>query len=193
MTETTRPAGGGTGGVDTHLDVHVCVAVCSVTMGRLGAGSFPATGSGYSELLSWLETFGTVDRVGIEGTSTYGAGLARLLSEAGVTVIEVNRPDRSGRRTRGKSDDLDAEAAARSVLSGQATAVPKAHTAPSKRSVSFAWSTRRRSRTGPQRPTSSMPSSRPPPNRCETSWPRWLSRPGSTGPGGGATEEVTTW
>ena len=117
---------GVTGGVDTHLDLHVCVAVCSSTMRRLGTGSFPVTGTGYRELLSWLESFGTVDQVGIEGTGSYGAGLSRHLADVGVKVIEVNRPDRSGRRLRGKSDDVDAEAAARAVLSGQATAIPKA-------------------------------------------------------------------
>jgi transposase len=117
---------GVTGGVDTHLDLHVCVAVCSSTMRRLGTGSFPVTGTGYRELLSWLESFGTVDQVGIEGTGSYGAGLSRHLADVGVKVIEVNRPDRSERRLRGKSDDVDAEAAARAVLSGQATAIPKA-------------------------------------------------------------------
>ena len=121
-----EPFTGVTAGVDTHLELHVCVVVCSVTMRRLGGASFPVTSAGYRELLSWLESFGIVDRVGIEGTGTYGAGLSRYLSEVGVAVIEVNRPDRSGRRLHGKSDDIDAEAAARAVLSGQATAVPKA-------------------------------------------------------------------
>jgi transposase len=120
-------ASGVTGGVDTHLDQHVCVAVCSVTMRRLGASSFPVTGDGYRGLLAWLESHGVVDHVGIEGTGTYGAGLSRFLIEAGVAVLEVNRPDRSARRSRGKSDDLDAETAARAVLSGQATAIPKSH------------------------------------------------------------------
>ena len=120
-----RPEHGITGGVDTHLDLHVCAAVCSVTMRCLGTQSFPVTGAGYRELLCWLESFGTVDRVGIEGTGTYGAGLSRSLAEVGVEVVEVNRPDRSGRRLRGKSDAVDAEAAARAVLSGQATSIPK--------------------------------------------------------------------
>lgn len=118
-----------TGGVDTHFDLHVCVAVCSSSMRRLGGRSFSVTTDGYRELLSWLESFGTVDHVGIEGTRTYGAGLSRFLTETGVAVLEVNRPDRSARRPKGKSDDVDAEAAARSVLSGQTTAIPKSHNA----------------------------------------------------------------
>lgn len=98
-------------------------------MRRLGGRSFSVTTDGYRELLSWLESFGTVDHVGIEGTRTYGAGLSRFLTETGVAVLEVNRPDRSARRPKGKSDDVDAEAAARSVLSGQTTAIPKSHNA----------------------------------------------------------------
>lgn len=115
-----------TGGVDTHLDVHVCVAVDAATMRRLGASSFAVTTAGYTELLEWLESFGRVGQVGVEGSGTYGAGLARFLTAAGVEVLEVNRPDRSDRRFRGKSDVADAEAAARAVLSGQASAIPKA-------------------------------------------------------------------
>lgn len=114
------------GGVDTHLDVHVCVAVDASTMRRLGAASFAVTTAGYAELLEWLESFGPVGKVGVEGTGTYGAGLSRFLTANGVEVLEVNRPDRSDRRLRGKNDVVDAEAAARAVLSGQATAVPKA-------------------------------------------------------------------
>jgi transposase len=114
------------GGVDTHLDMHVCVAVCSKSMRKLGEASFPVNTAGYSQLLSWLESFGPVAKVGVEGTGTYGAGLSRFLAAAGIAVNEVNRPDRSNRRLRGKTDAVDAEAAARAVLSEQATAVPKA-------------------------------------------------------------------
>jgi hypothetical protein len=96
-----------TGGVDTHLDVHVA-AVLDDIGGLLGVESFPTTPAGYQLLLAWLESFGTVARVGIEGTSSYGAGLARHLQAGGVTVIEVNRSDRAARRRQGKSDPLDA-------------------------------------------------------------------------------------
>jgi transposase len=115
-----------TGGVDTHADVHVCVAVCSQTMRRLGSQPFPVTASGYRALAGWLSGFGTIDAVGIEGTGTYGAGLSRFLRSQDLNVVEVNRPDRAARRLRGKTDDVDAEAAARAVLSGQASHQPKA-------------------------------------------------------------------
>ena len=112
------------GGVDTHRDNHVAAAVDSA--GRLlGAESFPATGAGYGELLVWLRSWGELVRVGVEGTGSYGAGLARRLASEGVCVVEVNRPNRQTRRRRGKSDTVDAEAAARAALGGEATAVPK--------------------------------------------------------------------
>ena len=114
------------GGVDTHLDLHVCVALCSVTLRKLGDASFPVTSDGYERLLRWLESFGPVTRIGVEGTGSYGAGLSRFLSAAGVTVCEVHRPDRSSRRFKGKTDTVDAEAAARAVVSGQGIVVPKA-------------------------------------------------------------------
>jgi transposase len=108
-----------TGGVDTHLDVHVAAALDSIG-GLLGVESFPTTPAGYSSLTDWLGSFGTVERVGIEGTGSYGAGLARHLAAAGVTVVEVDRADRSARRQQGKSDPLDAVSAARAALSGRA-------------------------------------------------------------------------
>ena len=112
------------GGVDTHSAVHCVAAVDS--MGRLlGVSEFPASVDGYEQLLNWLRHRGAVQRVGVEGTGAYGAGLARFLADHGVTVLEVARPDRRQRRNRGKSDPLDAEAAARSVLAGTATVVPK--------------------------------------------------------------------
>ena len=117
------------GGVDTHRDNHVAAAVDSA--GRLlGTASFPATGTGYGELLAWLASWGQLARVGVEGTGSYGAGLARHLAAAGVAVVEVNRPNRQTRRRRGKSDVTDAEAAARAALSGDATARPKAGDGP---------------------------------------------------------------
>jgi transposase len=112
-------------GVDTHKDVHVA-AVLTATGGLAGTRSFPTTAAGYRDLLVWAQTFGTVQRAGVECTGSYGAALTRHLRLAGVEVIEVNQPDRSTRRRRGKTDAIDAEAAARAVLSGRATAVAKA-------------------------------------------------------------------
>lgn len=111
-------------GVDTHQDVHVA-AVIDATGRLLGTKSFPTTPIGLRALLRWVHRHGPVTRVGVEGTGTYGMGLLRVLREAGIEVVEVNRPNRQLRRNRGKSDPVDAEAAARAVLSGQATAVPK--------------------------------------------------------------------
>ena len=111
-------------GVDTHADFHVAVVIDSV--GRVqGTHDHPATAAGYRKLLTWARGFGVVTRIGVEGTGAYGAGLARFLEYEGVEVIEVNRPNRQHRRRRGKSDPTDAEAAARAVLSGEATVVPK--------------------------------------------------------------------
>ena len=107
------------GGVDTHLDVHVAAAV-DASGGLLGVRSFPTTSAGYHALSSWLTPFGTVERVGVEGTGTYGTGLARHLGASGMTVIEVDRPNRQERRRNGKSDELDAIEAARVVRSGRA-------------------------------------------------------------------------
>ena len=112
------------GGVDTHKQVHVAAAVDAA--GRLLAtAEFDAAPDGYGELAGWLQSWGAVCRVGVEGTGSYGAGLARHLAAAGVEVVEVNRPNRQTRRRRGKSDTVDAEAAARAALSGEAAAVPK--------------------------------------------------------------------
>jgi transposase len=115
------------GGVDTHLDTHTVVAVDGGLGIRLGTAVFPADHRGYQALWDWLSRFGLLGRVGIEGTSSYGAGLARFLHDRQVEVIEVNRPNRQHRRLKGKSDPIDAEQAARAVLAGTATAVPKSH------------------------------------------------------------------
>lgn len=117
------------GGIDTHRDTHTA-AVITTQGALLGARQFPATGSGYQSLLEWLVSFGIVEKVGIEGTGAYGAGLTRHLTAAGVTVVEVDRPDRAARRKRGKSDPIDAENAARAALSGHAIAVPKDRSGP---------------------------------------------------------------
>ena len=80
-----------TGGVDTHLDVHVAAAI-DANGGVFGVDSFPTTTAGFAELHAWLCGFGTVASVGVEGTGAYGAGLARFLQHAGVKVIEVVAP-----------------------------------------------------------------------------------------------------
>ena len=113
------------GGVDTHKEFHVAAVVDDV--GRiLGTEKFPATAAGYRRLKRWLEGHGSLVKVGVEGTGCYGLGLTRSLAAGGVEVVEVNRPNRQLRRRRGKSDTVDAEAAARAVLNGEATSIPKA-------------------------------------------------------------------
>ena len=114
-------------GVDTHLDFHVAVAIDHLGR-RLGESSAPTTPKGYEKLLIWAEDFGSVRCAGVEGTSSYGAGLARHLRARGIEVLEVERPKhrrRSSRRNVQKSDPSDAESAARAVLSGEASGVPK--------------------------------------------------------------------
>ena len=113
-----------TGGIDTHLNVHVAAALDPL-VAVLGTASFPTTPAGYRQVLDWLRTFGTVTQVGVEGTGTYGAALTRHLRLQAVPVIEVTRPNRQTRRQHGKTDVIDAIAAGRAVLSGQATAIAK--------------------------------------------------------------------
>jgi transposase len=114
------------GGVDTHKDVHVAAVVDE--RGRiLDTAPFDANSKGYVALRKWMESFGTLAKVGVEGTGSYGAGLARYLQDHRVEVVEVNRPNRQMRRQRGKSDPVDAEAAARAALNGEASVVPKSH------------------------------------------------------------------
>ena len=111
-------------GVDTHKHIHVAVAIDSRGI-RLGAHSFGADSEGYRARLTWAEAYGGIEAVGIEGTGGDGVGLSRTVHRAGHRVVEVNRVDRRLRRAAGKSDTSDAEAAARAVLAGQATATPK--------------------------------------------------------------------
>jgi transposase len=113
-------------GVDTHLDVHVAVAVDDLGR-RLGESSVPTTANGYERLLRWAEAFGPVRCAGVEGTSSYGAGLARHLKARGIEVLEVERPKRQRRSSRRKvkSDFSDAESAARAVLASETSGVPK--------------------------------------------------------------------
>jgi transposase len=124
IVETRAQACAITGGVDTHADVHVAAALDPIG-GLLGVAEFPATPAGYAQLLGWLGGFGTVCLAGVEGTGSYGAGLARYLAAAGVRVVEVDRSDRQDRRRAGKSDPLDAVSAARAAQSGRAAGAPK--------------------------------------------------------------------
>jgi len=112
------------GGADTHADtVHIAAIT---TLGReIDDREFPTTAAGYQAAVAFLTSHGPINQVGIEGTSSYGAGLARAVTKAGLQVIEVNRPNRADRRRQGKSDPLDAYHAARAVLSGRATSDPK--------------------------------------------------------------------
>ncbi len=112
------------GGVDTHKDSHTAAAITELGT-LLGTQTFPANAQGYEELLDWLRTHGTVDRIGVEGTGSYGSGLSEFLRQAGVAVEEVNRPNRQSRRRHGKTDDTDAVSAARTTLAGEALGSPK--------------------------------------------------------------------
>jgi transposase len=118
-----------TAGADTHRDTHT-VAVLNSTGYLLGVEDFPATAQGYKQTQEWIEEFGKIDCIGIEGTGSYGAGLARYLTTDAVRVVEVSCPNRQLRRRRGKSDPVDAEAAARTALSGQALGTPKSQDGP---------------------------------------------------------------
>src|SRR2546428_14115521 len=102
--DRTRPA---TGGVDTHLDLNVAAALGPIG-GLLGVAEFRTTRIGHGLLVDWLGGFGPVARVGVEGTGSYGAGLARVLRGAGIEVVEVDRPNRQTRRRTGKSDSAAA-------------------------------------------------------------------------------------
>ena len=117
------------GGVDTHADSHVAAAV-DANGGLLGIESFPADLSGYGALVGWLASHGEITMVGVEGTGSWGVGLSRFLHGHGITVVEVDRPNRQTRRRVGKSDSTDAVAAARAAFSGSASVIPKARNGP---------------------------------------------------------------
>ena len=122
IADAERPV---TGGVDTHADTNVTSVVDQV--GRvLGTEEFPATLAGYRMAVAWMRGHGDLVKVGVEGTGSYGAGLARHLAAEGVEVVEVIRPNRQARRRRGKSDTADAVAAALAALNGEASGRPKA-------------------------------------------------------------------
>ncbi|MGW7250396.1 IS110 family transposase [Streptomyces decoyicus] len=128
-TRRRRPTGEVDLGVDTHRDAHVA-AVLSPVGAVIGTEEFPATAAGYREPLQRTSGLGTVRRAGVEGTGSFGAALSRYLLAQGVEVLDVNRPDRTDRRRRGKSDPLDAQNAARAVLSGRARARAKSGDGP---------------------------------------------------------------
>jgi transposase len=118
-----------TGGIDTHRDFHVAAA-CDPNGGLLGVETFDTTTGGYRRLVAWLASFGDIALVGVEGTGSYGAGIARHLTGNSIRVVEVDRPNRQARHRAGKTDAVDAIAAARAALSGTATGVPKTRTGP---------------------------------------------------------------
>jgi transposase len=114
-------------GVDTHAEFHVAAVIDP--LGRhLGHETFPATPAGYRALMAWSAAHGKVEVFGVEGTGAYGAGLTRALTAVGAAVVEVDRPDRKTRRDQGKSDPIDAYAAARAAASGRASGIPKSRT-----------------------------------------------------------------
>ena len=138
-----------TGGIDTHRDFHVAAAV-DPNGGLLGVETFDTTTGGYRRLVAWLAAFGDIDLIGVEGTGSYGAGIARHLAGKGIRVVEVDRPNRQARHRAGKTDAVDAIAAARAALSGTGTGVPKTRTGPieairvltvARRSAASEWTT----------------------------------------------------
>ena len=125
MTSKDEPkAGSVIGGVDTHKDLHVA-AVVHHRDRVLGTRSFPSTRQGYRQMLAWMRSLGELQRVGVESTGSYGAGLLRFMQQAGVTVLEVTAPDKQDRRKRGKNDDLDAQNAAHAAFAGKRTVTPR--------------------------------------------------------------------
>lgn len=126
MSRVTDTAASVTGGVDTHAEVNVAAVVDQV--GRvLGTEEFPTTTVGHRAALAWMRGYGRLVKAGVEGTGSYGAGLAGHLAGEGVEVVEVIRPNRQARRRRGKSDAADAVAAALAALNGEAAGRPKTH------------------------------------------------------------------
>ena len=111
-------------GIDTHKELHV-EAVIDTGENMLATHSFSTTRAGYRALIRWARTFGDILRIGVEGTGSYGTGITWHLIDAGIEVLEVDRPDRSDRRRKGKDDDLDAISAARAALHNRRISTPK--------------------------------------------------------------------
>jgi transposase len=124
IVETRAQACAITGGVDTRAGVHAAAALDPLG-GLPGVREFPADPAGYARPVRWPGGFGAVCLAGIEGTGSYGAGLARRVAAAGIRVVEADRSGRQDRRRRGKSDPLVAVSAARAALSGRAARAPK--------------------------------------------------------------------
>jgi transposase len=120
------------GGVDTHADQHVA-AVVDANGDVLGIESFPADESGFEALVVWLMSHGEIDRIGVEGTGSWGVGLSRFLHDHEIVVVEVDRPNRQDRWKVGESDPTDALSAARAALSGSASATPETRNGPAGR------------------------------------------------------------
>jgi transposase len=178
-----------TGGVDTHLDVHVAAAL-DHRGALLGVESFETTSAGYRCLLSWLRAFGEVELIGVEGTGSYGAGLTRYLHDDGVRVVEVDRPNRQRRRRRGKSDPQDAIAAARATQSGdvQGEAKTRDGNVEAMRVLRVARSSARKARTQTLNQMRSLVSTAPDDIRAELrhlNVYRLLERASTYRPGGG--------
>ena len=112
------------GGVDTHKDLHVA-AVVDEQDRVIETRCFATTRQGYRQMLAWMRSFGELQRIGIESTGSYGAGLLRFMQQAGIAVLEVTTPDKQDRRRRGKNDDLDAQNAAHAAFAGQRTVTPR--------------------------------------------------------------------
>ena len=111
-------------GVDTHKHEHVARALDE--LGQIVGGlQVEANLDGYTELREWLGALGDDVVVGIEGAGSYGAGLCELLLTEEIQVVEVERPRRQDRR-RGKSDQIDALAAAKKVLAKDGLSTPRA-------------------------------------------------------------------
>ena len=112
------------GGVDTHKDLHVA-AVVDEQDRVIETRCFATTRQGYRQMLAWMRSFGELQRIGIESSGSYGAGLLRFMQQAGIAVLEVTTPDKQDRRRRGKNDDLDAQNAAHAAFAGQRTVTPR--------------------------------------------------------------------
>nr|WP_241778013.1 IS110 family transposase [Streptomyces sp. CT34] len=153
----------------------------SVTGAVLATDEFPATAAGYRALLKWARKSGTVRRAGVEGTGSYGASLSRYLLAQGVDVFDVNWMDRADRRRRGKSDPLDAQNAARSVLSGRVCARAKAGDGPVQIGRMYKLTKRRPSKPAPKPSTSSRLYSSLRTPSCGRNWPDW-AMPNSSAP-----------
>jgi transposase len=187
MESMPAPISAVTVGVDTHLETHVAAVVDQA--GRLlDTNAFAASTRGYVALVTWAEGFGPVERIGIEGTGTYGAGLARFARAYGLQVLEVDRPDRSTRRRRGKSDPIDAQAAARATLAGVAATTPKTRDGQVEMIRVLRVARRGALKPGWRPPSNSTASSTAPPkssaNPCSASRPKpWSAPVRSCGPG----------